>query len=136
MRRLQVLQNTILRLETGLGWYTHTEVLVKKSNHLSVHQLVAYHSALQVFKCKRTSQPEHMFNRLFVNNNNRGGLRSVTQDNTTTINFDLSLARGSFFYRASRIYNSLPDNIKNCETIPTFKRLLKRWTKENISIVP
>ena len=24
MRRLQVLQNTVLRLETGLGWYTHT----------------------------------------------------------------------------------------------------------------
>ena len=66
MIKLQVLQNAVLRLQTGLGWYTPTELLVKKSSQLSVHQLVAYHSALQVFKCQKTSQPEYMFQILTI----------------------------------------------------------------------
>ena len=135
MRKLQVLQNAVLRLQTGLGWFTPTQVLVKRAKELSVHQLVAYHSALQVFKCQKTSQPEYMFNKLFLNNDHRVGLRSATNQ-LISINYNLSLSRGSFFYRAAKIFNSLPGHIKQIKTIPTFKKHLKIWIKENIAIVP
>ena len=135
MRKLQVLQNTVLRLETGLGWYTPTETLVKRANQLSIHQLVAYHSALQVYKCRKTSEPKYMFDRFFLTNDNREGLRSV-DNGYISINYDLSLSRGSFYYRASKIFNALPGHIKQKETTLSFKKHLRRWIKENISIVP
>ena len=49
-RRLQVLQNKILRLKTGLGRDTPTKELLKRSGDLSIHQLIAYHTIMMVFK--------------------------------------------------------------------------------------
>ena len=76
-----------------------------------------------------------MYQRLFQNNDNRGGLRSVSNENIN-INFKLSLSRGSFFYRASKLFNALPTHIKNSTSVPVFKKAVKTWIKQNISIVP
>ena len=139
MRKLQSLQNSVLRLQTGLGWYTSTEQLVTRGNTLSVHQLVGYHTVLQAHKCRTTGEPSFMFKKLFPNTNqlegNLGPLRSLTNENII-INFNLSLARGSFFYRASKLYNAIPPDIKSCPTVPTFKKHLRKWVHENISFVP
>ena len=139
MRKLQSLQNSVLRLQTGLGWYTSTEQLVTRANTLSVHQLVGYHTVLQAHKCRTTGEPSFMFKKLFPNTNqlegNLGPLRSLTNENTI-INFNLSLARGSFFYRASKLYNAIPPDIKSCPTVPTFKKHLRKWVHENIPVVP
>ena len=138
MGRLQVLQNSVLRLQTGLGWYTSAEELVTRANTLSVHQLVAYHTLLQAYKCRASAEPTYMYHRLFPNrnqHNNYGPLRSVTNE-AIPINFDLALSRGSFFYRAAKLFNALPITIKQCPTVPTFKKQLKQWVKENIDVVP
>ena len=139
MRTLHVLQNSTLRLQTGLGWYSSTEQLVNRANTLSVHQLVAYHTLLQAHKCRISGEPLFMFRRLFPNANqqqdNLGSLRSVTNE-SISINFNLSLTRGSFFYRAARLYNALPPDTKRYTTIPTFKKHLRKWVRRNISLVP
>ena len=123
MRKLQVLQCSVLRLQTGLNWYSSTEQLVTRANTLSVHQLVGYHTLLQTHKCQATGEPSFMFKRLFPNieqlEGNLGPLRSLTHENIP-INFDLSR---SFFYRAARLYNALPPDIKRCPTVPTLKNI-------------
>ena len=137
MGRLQVMQNSVLRLQTGLGWHTPTAELVGRAGQLSVHQLVAYHTLLQTYKCKMTSQPRYMFNRLFPAAVDNGGshLRTTTNEDIN-IHFDLSLSRGSFFYRAGRLWNLLPHNIKSHGTVPTFKKYTKKWISENIPVTP
>ena len=52
VRKLQTLQNTVLRLQTGLAKGTATEYLMHQSGQLSVHQLSTYFSILQVHNCK------------------------------------------------------------------------------------
>ena len=42
--RLQVLQNKVLRLITGLNRYTSTSTLLSTSNELSVNQMAAFHT--------------------------------------------------------------------------------------------
>ena len=139
MRKLQVLQCSVLRLQTGLNWYSSTEQLVTRANTLSVHQLVGYHTLLQVYKCRTTGEPSFMFKRLFPNTvqqeGNLGPLRSLTHENIP-VNFNLSLSRGSFFYRAAKLYNALPPDIKRCPTVLTFKKHLRKWVRNNISLVP
>ena len=50
MRKLQVMQNKVMRLMTGLDYNSSTVNLLKSSNQLSVHQLVAYHTLCQTHK--------------------------------------------------------------------------------------
>ena len=59
MQKLQVLQNKAISIFCRNSYDTSTAKLLEQSNQLSVHQLVAYHSATQIFKIKdpETSLP-------------------------------------------------------------------------------
>ena len=133
MRKLQVLQNKLMRLESGLDYETPTKTLLEHCNYLSVHQLVAYHSGLQISKIVASHQPKYHFNRL-QNINTRES--RATLDNRTFIDFKLSTGRSSFFYQASRIWNLIPEDIKSIEKMLSFKKALKKWVIQHISIKP
>ena len=66
-RKLQVVQNKVLRLKTGL-WdhHTPTEVLLEKSGDLSVHQLGAYQTIMTGFKAIRFGKPKHLSSKLVL----------------------------------------------------------------------
>ena len=132
-RRLQVLQNVVLRLKTRMGMDTPVKTLLYEAKQLSVQQLAAYHSMLSVYKCKLSKQPEYMYRRLFPDRNDNGILRY----NLIQIDYKLSLARSSFFYRASTIiWNALECDAKMASSVQKFKVLTKKWIKNNISECP
>ena len=67
MRRLQVLQNKTMRLETNVDYRTPTAELLLKTGKLSVHQMVAYTTAVQVYNISRHQEPRyHMTDSLLV----------------------------------------------------------------------
>ena len=66
MKRLQVLQNKVMRLETSLDYKTPTSELLNRTKKLSVHQLVAYTTAVQVYNIYRNQEPRYHYNRLFI----------------------------------------------------------------------
>ena len=138
LRKLQVLQNKILRLISGMDYDTPVPTLLKVCNELSVHQLIAYHTVCQVYKIQRTKEPMYHYNRLFGDQSekqNRTKIRG-SEMSAKQIEFDLSLARGSFFYQGSRIWNLLPHNIKISKNLRKFKINCKKWIQNNISIKP
>ena len=61
MRRLQVLQNQVMRMMTRLDPGASTDTLCNSSNQLSVHQLVAYHSLNQVYKIYHDRKPQYHY---------------------------------------------------------------------------
>ena len=128
MRRLQVLQNCVMRLMTRLEFGTSTEELCRRSNNLSVHQLVAYHSVNQVYRIYNTQRPSYHYNRLFH--------PARTGTTAARIDFRLSLSRSSFFFQASRLWNLLPDLLKTCSSYDVFKNGSKQWTRNNIDVRP
>ena len=94
MRKLQVLQNKILRLQTRMPFGTPTVNLLAKANQLSVHQMIAYYSMTQVYKVISSKQPYHHYKRLVTEDTVGPGPRSLQEKR---IEFDLSIGRGSFF---------------------------------------
>ena len=134
MRKLQVLQNKALRLYLRKPYDTPTSTLLLLGNQLSVHQLVAYHSAVQVFKIKESQKPSYHYERLFSRSQSTRSLTSITDANR--IDYELALARNSFFYQASRIWNSLPQSIKLSKNVNIFKSSCKTWVKMNIAMRP
>ena len=134
-RKLQVLQNVILRLKTGMGKATHVKTLLSEAKQLSVQQLAAYHSVLSIFKCISARQPGYMHNRLFPEINKNLKLRNTTNQDIQ-IGFELTLARSSFFYRASRIWNALELDAKTSTLVNKLKKKAKTWIKNHISECP
>ena len=130
-RKLQVLQNSVLRLKTRLCKETPVSTLLAETKQLSVQQLTAYHYVLAVYKCKQAMEPEYMYNRLFPRNVVIRNFRRLTHQESR-IDFELSLSRSSFFYRASRLWNGLQLEAKITEQVRTFKRLAKEWITKNI----
>ena len=59
-RRLQVLQNKTQRIITGIRELnTPTDVLLRETDSLSVHQLGAFHSVITAFKAIHSGKPEY-----------------------------------------------------------------------------
>ena len=134
MRKLQVMQNKVMRLITGLDYSTSTKTLLTASQQLSVHQLVAYHTLCQVHKLKLSKLPDYHYQRLF-------GTQSVNKNYSSRymnkrVDFSLSLGRSHFFYQASTTYYLLPSKIKDIEKISQFKADCKKWVTQHIQIKP
>ena len=122
VRKLQVLQNKTMRLETNLDFGTPTKELLAKTGKLSVHQMIAYSTAVQMYNIKRTEEPKYHHDRLFSGANR--------------VEFKLSLARASFFYQGARIWAALPGTMKTAPKVGNFKKLCKQWIKSNIHVKP
>ena len=135
MNRLQTLQNKALRIVNFENRSTPTVKLLKSTGNISVHQLGAYHTLNQIYKIRKSEQPEYHFGRLFGENDQNFRYRS-SDFLANRINFKLCLSRGSFFYQGCRLWTSLPGNIKCLTKEDTFKKKCKQWVIDNIKIKP
>ena len=137
MRKMQVLQNSVMRIMSRGRYDTPTSTLLESTNQLSIHQLVAYHSANQIYNIQRNQFPKYHYNRLFGAMGQGGDMETRSRMNIESrVDFRTSLARGSFFYQGSRVWNALPATIKTSRNIESFKKQTRAWTKTNISIRP
>ena len=134
-RRPQILQNKLVRLKTGLGWHTPTKQLLEASGDLSVQQLVAYHTVMTVFKVLNSDKPAYICSKLELRRPQNDEVFPQRQKNTITVkNCRLSLSRGGFIYRGSKLFNSLPLNMRIEPKISSFRSKLKKWVRENVNI--
>ena len=132
MRKLQVLQNSTLRLLLGKRYDASTQSLLAESKSLSVNQTVAYSMMSQVWKIRKSGQPRYHYDRLFGRITNPDVNTRSVASNELRVDFKLSTGRGSFFYLSSNLWNNLPAEIRESRTWSRFKRTAQQWTKENI----
>ena len=132
--RLQVLQNKVLRLKTGLDYDTSTQKLLSTSKDMSVHQLISYHTLLSVYKTLANQKPTYIYKRFNSTKMKNDRLRR----NCFNLNVqgDLTVTRGGFLYRGSKLYNMLPPEFKTISNYETFKSKIKIWIRKPISIKP
>ena len=91
-RRLQVLQNQTMRLKTHANKYTSCKDLVAKSGELSINQLVAYHTLLQVHKTILSQQPEYIFKNFNIRVQGENQIFPHRQAYTVVANRNLSVS--------------------------------------------
>ena len=132
-RKLQVLQNTVMRLLTGSSRGTPTTDLLKLTNTLSVQQLVAFHTLVMVFKIITTSRPAYLARKLKVST------QEVLQRCQGTIipaRQSLSITRGGFIFRGTQLYNSLPQALRKEKNLKKYRDAVRTWVQENILARP
>ena len=52
------------------------------------------------------------------------------------LEYNKSISREGTLYRGKRLWNTLPVNLRTASSIASFKRGVKSWIKENISVTP
>ena len=133
-KSLQMIQNKVARAVTRRDWSVSTKELLLQCGWLSVNQLAFYHSVLLVFKVRQSRGPQYLYNMHnswsynYTTRQAENGLIRVVQKPK------LEQTRESFRWRAANSYNKLPANIRTCTKVEQFKRVVKSWIMDNISI--
>ena len=135
-RRLQVLQNSVMRIETGEPMGTPTTSLLKLTKTLSVHQLVAFQTLKMVNKVITTSKPAYLAKRLKLREEDGGMVPGRSQATILPSSQTLSLTRGGFVSRGTQLFNNLPMNLRLQKNTNQFRLATKTWVEQNISVKP
>ena len=135
LQSLQIVQNKAARFVTKKDRYTPTADLLRQCGWLSVKQLVYYHSITQIYKTLQTTYPEYIHCKLsrdFPYNTRLA--RSETVRMGPEFKSKLDITERSFMHRATSCYNELPVAIRQIKNEAGFKKNLKSWVFNNVSI--
>ena len=131
--KLQVLVNKVLRSLTGLPRDTPVSVLTATSGQLSVHQRAALSTVTLVYKALTTKEPHNIYENLQPEPSQRVTRHQI---NCRNVDYNLSISRGSFMYRGSKLFNQLPQELVRKTKLSEFKRGAKEWVKSRIPLLP
>ena len=129
IKAVQTMQNKAARYVVNQSWYSPKRLLLKQCGWLSIRQLIFYSTALQVWKVLTFKTPSSLFARFKPSNT-----RSRTEKCLAIPLVETAIAKGSFEVRAALIWNRIPAEIRNLDSIDTFKRKLKSWISENVDL--
>ena len=129
LNQILKLQKRLIRLINFSAYLAHTAPLFKKCNILNVYQIHDYSTAIFMFKFTKCELP-HTFSNMFLTNS------SIHQYSTRrSTDYHIPKCHSSVLQKATRYYgailwNSIPSNIKQCNTLPS----LKNHTSKNSCI--
>ena len=112
LRRLQVLQNVTLGLQTKMNRYTPTDQLLNASDALSVHQLGALHTLNMTFKVLHSGKPSHLAEQMKLRSELENRFHGRHGKKVKVRDSDLTLSRSGFVHRGARLWNTFPENIQ------------------------
>ena len=133
-KTLQVLQNKVAQVVTRKDWTTSSKVLLQQCGWLSVNQLIFYHTVLLVFKVRQSKSPNYIYrmhNSWLYPYTTRQAENGVIR---VGIRARLEVVKNSFRWRAASSFNQLPVEIRTCSKVESFKRKVKPWIINNISL--
>lgn len=118
--KLQKIQNFAARILTGTRKYDHITPVLNDLKWLSVPATLALHDAILTFKCLKGLAPEYLSSRF----NTRASVHGRNTRNKNKLNipaFNTAAGQRSFLYRAVKCWNTLPEEITQCESLNSFK---------------
>ena len=139
--QLQKLQNEALRLVTQKKWEIigvkkmSTKRLLLETGQLSINQMVAYYSILNVRKIITNKEPEYLSTKIMRNSvTHDHGTRANTGTNLRMEDTKLGIAKNSFRWRATEIYNKMPRALKEGASTRSVKMDIKVWVSKYVPV--
>ena len=125
--RLQNVQNSAARLVTREKKFQHITPILKQLHWLPVNKRIAYKVLLITFKALNGLAPQYVTDMLRLYLPSRS-LRSSTKNLLEIPSTNLvKYGQRSFSYAAPKLWNELPDYIRKCKDLTTFKSSLKTF---------
>jgi hypothetical protein len=124
MIKLQRAQNTLARIVVGCRRNEHITPVLRRLHWLPVKQRITFKIATLVQKVRTTQQPAYLADLLNSYRPERA-LRSSNQGLLEIPRTRTVIAAKAFSVCAPAIWNNLPQNIRNSDSISGFRRSLK-----------
>ena len=125
IRKFQKIQNTAARIVKRKGKYCHITPLLKELHWLPISYRIEYKILLLTFRAYYLEQPTYLSQLLLPYTPPRT-LRSSHKSYLTVPNPRLkTYGYRSLNYSAAYLWNKLPDGVRTCSELSTFKRTLK-----------
>ena len=125
LTKLQRVQNHAAKLITRLHKFDHVTPALKSLHWLPIEQRIHYKILLLTFKAMHRSAPEYISD-LLVRYTPTRSLRSSSKNLLEEPCYKLeSYGARSFQCAAPRLWNELPQSLRDTNSLPTFKRMLK-----------
>lgn len=119
---LQVVQNRAIRRLYGFSRAISTDYMYDKCNLLNLKRLLEYESILMVYKIKTCKL---LSNLSLIQNVNKYVYNTRQRDNFALQQFNTMYGKNCFLYYALKLFNSLPNDVKNIISIHIFKKRAK-----------
>ena len=133
VKRLQIVQNAAPRSVSGSKKYEHISPVLHQLHWLPVEKRIIF-KILLVYKCLQHNAPTYLCD-LIVRYKPTRALRSGSKH---VLIIPRSRTKGygdwAFSVRGSTLWNGLPDDLKNQETLEDFKRKLKTYLFDHVFI--
>ena len=117
LNKLQMVQNAAARLISLRRKRDSVSDVLHNLHWLRVEARIVFKLLLLVYKCLHDMAPDCLVELITV----RNSIRSILY----LKHYQSSYARRSFSYMAPRLWNNLPDHIRLCTTLTTFKSKVK-----------
>ena len=126
IRKLQVLQNAAARIIMRLPKHCHISDTLHELHWLPVHWRIQFKVLLIVYKALHNRAPAYLTHLLVWKQTTT---RSMRSDNQSLLvvpkSHSVTYGDRNFVNVAPYLWNSLPHQLRHCDNINTFKRLLK-----------
>ena len=132
--KIQRIQNLCLRFIFNIKkrQRCNYDSLREKIGWLDMKQRRMLHSLTIMFKILTDRAPEYLRDSVTLVGELHG-VNTRSQTNNIWIGKDIrsKIHRNSFMFYTSRLYNVLPENIRKCKSVPSFKKKLTEFLKNN-----
>jgi hypothetical protein len=130
VHEIQIVQNRTMRNILCCSRYTPINLMLKILKFLSVKQTLIFNTLITVFKIRIKKTPRYLHDKInYVKERQRYNLRNCED-------FDLQLCKfnpkcNSLYHQGLMLFNQLPIDIKACNDLSNFKRMLRVYIIDN-----
>lgn len=137
LSRLQKVQNCAARLVLRKKKHDHATPLLRQLHWLPINARIEYKLATLAFKFFDETLPPYLSDQLISYVPSRA-LRSSSEKLLKIPNYNLkSAGQRSFHFQCTKAWNSLPSSLRDCRSLPTFKKNLKTYLfKKSFDTLP
>ena len=133
LKSLQKVQSRVARIVAGQNRSISSSEALLHCGWLSVRQLSAYHTLLQVRNVLKNKTPCHLF-KMFDQNYTYVTRQASSGAIKCSRKVELDIVKSSFRGRAVELYNNLPEDIRTLESSDAFKEKVKAWVRQTVSV--
>ena len=126
INRLQLVQNTVARVVTGLKKSDHISQTLRDLHWLPVRYRINFKTTVLTYKAQTSAAPLYLSSLISSYSPSRA-LRSTSQNLLTVPRCKTVFSSRGFRIAAPTLWNALPDSVTSSTNVETFKRRLKTF---------